>query len=204
MQDPDDTYKTISKPAKGIYKEKKSKFLAFAFPVFTEDEIKKHLNDLKKEYFDARHHCFAYILGIKKDIYRFSDDNEPANTAGKPILGQINSLGLTNILVVVVRYFGGTLLGTNGLVRAYSTAAADSLRKANIVERTLNSVFDLSFDYKVMNNVMQIIKEENIEQLHQNFDLNCNIIISVRNSRIKILEEKLNKIKSVKLSIKAS
>ena len=204
MQDPDDTYKTISKPAKGIYKEKKSKFLAFAFPVFTEDEIKKHLNDLKKEYFDARHHCFAYILGIKKDIYRFSDDNEPAGTAGKPILGQINSLGLTNILIVVVRYFGGTLLGTSGLVKAYSTAAADSLRKANIVEKTLNSVFNLSFDYKVMNNVMQIIKEENIEQLHQNFDLNCNIIISVRNSRIKILEEKLNKIKTVKLSIKAS
>jgi len=201
MQELRDTYKTISVPSSGIYKEKKSKFLAFAFPVLNEEEIKKYIAELKKEYFDARHHCYAYILGINKDVFRSSDDNEPSGTAGKPILGQINSLGLTNILIVVVRYFGGTLLGTGGLVRAYAKAAADALQKGKIVEKTVNSTFTLSFDYKVMNHVMHVLKEENAEQLYQKFDQTCNIIASIRNSRIDILEKKLNKIESLKFSI---
>jgi uncharacterized YigZ family protein len=199
MQEQSDTFNTISGPSTGIYKEKKSKFLAFAFPVSNEEEIKTHITGLKKEYFDARHRCYAYILGIGKDIYRTFDDNEPSGTAGKPILGQISSSGLTNILIVVVRYFGGTLLGTGGLVKAYSSAAADALHNAEIVEKTLNTVFDLSFDYKVMNHVMHVIKEENLEQLKQDFDLTCKIIISVRNSKIKIIEERLLKIETVKL-----
>jgi uncharacterized YigZ family protein len=199
MQEQSDTFFTISGPSSGFYKEKKSKFLAFAYPVSREEEIKKHLNDLKKEYFDARHHCFAYVLGINRDTYRFSDDNEPSGTAGKPILGQINSFKLTNILIVVVRYFGGTLLGTGGLIKAYSQAAADTLHNSIIVEKTLNTKFNISFDYEVMNNIMHIIKEENLEQLNQNFDLKCNIDISVRNSRVKIIQEKLLSIKTVKL-----
>jgi uncharacterized protein, YigZ family len=200
MLEQSDTFITLSGPSTGIYKEKKSKFLAFAYPVSTDEEIKKHLNDLKKDFFDARHHCFAYVLGINRDIYRASDDNEPSGTAGKPILGQINSFKLTNILIVVVRYFGGTLLGTGGLVKAYSNAAADALHNSILVERTLNTTFNLSFDYEVMNNIMHIIKEENLEQLNQNFDLKCNIVLSVRNSRVKIIQEKFLNIKTVKLS----
>jgi uncharacterized YigZ family protein len=201
MMEQGDTFITISEPSTGIYKEKKSKFLSFAYPVFTEDDIKKHLIDLKKEFFDARHHCFAYVLGIKRDIYRSSDDNEPSGTAGKPIMGQINSFRLTNILVVVVRYFGGTLLGTGGLVKAYGNAAADVLRNSVLVEKTINTIFNLSFDYGVMNNVMQIIKEENLEQLNQNFDLKCKIVLSVRNSKIKMIRKKFSIIKTVELNV---
>lgn len=201
MQEIKDTFNTIAKPSEGIYKVKGSKFISFAYPVSTEDEIKKHLTFIKKEYFDARHHCFAYVLGTDKKQFRTSDDKEPSGTAGKPILGQIYSFGITNILIIVVRYFGGTLLGTSGLINAYRTAAADALKNAVIIEKTIDSLFSLSFDYKAINDVMRIIKEENIEQIKNSFDLKCNMTISIRNSKIRSVEERFKKIETVKISL---
>jgi uncharacterized YigZ family protein len=201
MQEQTDTFYTISGFSKGLFKEKKSKFMAFAFPVSNEEEIKKYLAGLRKEFYDARHHCYAYILGYKKDLFRVDDDKEPSGTAGKPILGQIMSRKLTNVLVVVVRYFGGTLLGTGGLIKAYGNAAADALNKASIVEKTTNSTFRLTFGYQVLNIVMQIIKEEKAVQLNQIIDTICEIEFSVRNSRTKIIEEKLKRINTLKYNL---
>lgn len=201
MQEIDDTYKTIAVPSKGIFKNKGSKFMAFAYPVMSEVEAKQHINYLKKEYYDARHHCFAYALGIKRELFRTSDDGEPQGTAGKPIFGQIQSFGLTNIIIIVVRYFGGILLGKSGLINAYRNAANDSLQNATITKKTLNKFFKLSFDYKVMNNVMNFLKEENIEQIQHNFDLSCDIIISVKLSKIDKISKKLKDIESVKFDI---
>ncbi len=195
----DDTYQTIKIPAKGLFKDKGSKFLSFAYPVFTEEEIKLHIANLRKDYFDARHHCFAFSLGIKGEPYRVFDDGEPSGTAGKPILGQIHSFELTNILIVVVRYFGGTLLGTNGLINAYKSAAADAIQHATIVRKTENSILNLSFKYEALDFVMRIIKDENVEQLKHQFELDCTIDISVRNSKVYELQEKLKKINSVKI-----
>jgi uncharacterized YigZ family protein len=197
-----DTYKTINEPTKGLYKDKGSKFLAFAYPVFSEEEIKIHITNLKKEYFDARHHCYAYVLGLKSETYRAFDDGEPSGTAGKPILGQIHSFELTNILIVVVRYFGGILLGTGGLINAYKLAAADSIQHAKITEKTENSKLSVGFSYEAMNDVMRILKDENIEQLKSQFDLDCKIDISVRNSKVEELVSKLKKINSVKIEMK--
>jgi uncharacterized YigZ family protein len=195
-----DTYQTIDALASGVFKDKGSKFLAFAFPVFTEEEIKLHITNLKKEYFDARHHCFAFSLGLTGETYRAFDDGEPSGTAGKPILGQIHSFELTNVLVVVVRYFGGILLGTGGLIHAYKSAAADALQNATIIEKTENTTLMLSFNYEAMNDVMRILKDENIDHLNHQFDLDCKIEISIRNSKVTELEEKLKKINTVKFN----
>ena len=193
-----DKYKTISKESEGIYKEKGSKFITYAYPVSTEEEIKEHIAQLKKEYYDARHHCYAYMLGADKKNFRANDDGEPSSTAGKPILGQILSNDLTNILIVVVRYFGGTKLGASGLIHAYKTAAADAIDNAEIVEKTVNDVYDIHFDYLVMNDIMKIIKDEQPVQLGQDFNLTCKITISVRQSEVQRLIEKFEKISSVK------
>ncbi len=196
-----DIYKTISHRAEGAYKEKGSKFLAFALPVFTEDEIKEHLTKLKKDFYDARHHCYAWKLELDGNRFRTNDDGEPSGTAGKPIYGQILSHELTNILVVVVRYFGGTKLGTSGLIHAYKTATKDTFANATIVERTVNTSLVVKFDYGVMNEVMRIIKDENPEIVTQDFNLNCKMELSIRNSKAEMLVNKLRKLESVMVEV---
>ncbi len=193
-----DNYLTIKKQSEGLYKEKGSKFIAYAYPVSTEEEIKQHIADLKKEYYDARHHCYAYMLGADKKNYRANDDGEPSSTAGKPILGQILSNNITNILIVVIRYFGGTKLGVSGLIHAYKTASADAIANAEIIEKTVNDIYDIHFDYLVMNDIMKIIKEEQPLQIAQDFNLTCTITLSIRQSDVERIIEKMNKIDSVK------
>lgn len=176
----EDTYKTIRSVSKGICREKGSRFLAFAIPVSSQDEIKPILENYRKEYHDARHHCFAYMIGYDKSIWRSNDDGEPSGTAGKPIMGQINSYDLTNILIIVVRYFGGTLLGVSGLIAAYRSAAAEAIASAEIIECTVREYYRLSFPYTSMNDVMKVIKEENLVQSEQQFEIDCNIKIGIR------------------------
>lgn len=176
-------YKTIKSSSRGSYKEKGSRFLAFAFPVAEVDEVRPLLEDLRKEYHDARHHCFAYMIGPDRQNWRINDDGEPSGTAGRPILGQINSAGITNVLVVVCRYFGGTLLGVSGLINAYRTAAAEAIHNAGIVERTLNDYYEIKFPHSSMNEVMKILKEEDAGQADQEFGLQCTVIINIRSSR---------------------
>lgn len=176
----DDTYKTIAAPATGIYSEKRSKFLAYAFPVRTEEDVKAHLAELQKKHYDARHHCYAYILGPRKDAYRINDNGEPSGTAGRPIYGQLLSKDLTDTLVVVVRYFGGIKLGVSGLQNAYKIAAKESLDAAQIVEKTIEEQYDVVFEYLQMNAVMQLMKNPSVTILSQQSDLNCTIRFSVR------------------------
>jgi uncharacterized YigZ family protein len=185
------TYKTISSPSEGIYREKGSKFLAFAIPVSDVDEIKEILKNFRKKYYDARHLCYAYMLGAERTDFRVNDDGEPLGTAGRPILGQINSLNLTNILVVVVRYFGGILLGTGGLIIAYKEAAANALQNATIVEKEVTSIYILNFNYPVLNDVMHIIKKHNIAILSQQFDEKCKMKIEVPKQIEEMIVEKM-------------
>jgi len=193
-----DTYKTINQSSEGLYKEKGSKFITYAYPVCSEVEIKEHIAFLKKEYYDARHHCYAYMLGADRKEFRANDDGEPSSTAGKPILGQILSNKLTNILIVVIRYFGGTKLGVSGLIHAYKSAAADAISNAEIIDKTVNDIYDINFDYLAMNDVMKIIKDDQPEQLGQNFNLRCKITLSIRQSEVDKLIEKFSKIEGVK------
>lgn len=190
-----DTYFTIASPAEGIYKDRGSKFLAFAFPVKKEEEIKELLQKLRKEHPGANHHCYAFRLGADKLLFRANDDGEPSGTAGKPILGQIQSNDLTNILIVVVRYFGGSLLGVPGLIAAYKGAAADAIANSKIIEQQITEVYELHFPYAAMNDVMKILKEGDLEQWDQDFQLDCKLKFSVRKndadtilSRIKSIE----------------
>ncbi len=178
----DDTYRTLAAPAEGLYKEKGSKFLAFAYPVHTLDEVKARLDTLRKEYFDARHHCYAYILGPRKDAWRANDDGEPSGTGGRPIHGQLLSADLTDTLVVVVRYFGGILLGASGLANAYKTAARDAIDHAQIVERTIDVRYRLGFAYEAMNDVMRLLKDYDLKPQQQHFDLDCSLEVEVRQS----------------------
>ena len=178
----DDTYRTLSAPAEGIYKEKGSKFLAFAYPVRTLDEVKSHLEQLRKDYFDARHHCYAYILGPRKDAFRANDDGEPSGTGGRPIHGQLLSADLTDTLIVVVRYFGGILLGASGLANAYKTAARDAIDHAVIIEKTIDCRYRLSFAYEAMNDVMRILKDFNIKPENPQYDMQCSLEATVRQS----------------------
>jgi len=174
-----DTYRTIAAPATGLFKDKGSKFLAFAFPVENEMEIKQHIQQLKKEYFDARHHCYAYRLGISGKHWRANDDGEPSSTGGKPILGQLLSLELSDMLIVVVRYFGGIQLGVPGLINAYRSAAADVLAHAEIIEKTAKEILTITFSYLNMNKVMKLVKDEGLEITAQHFDNECEIKIAV-------------------------
>jgi len=194
-----DTFKTIVSSAEGSYKEKGSKFLSFAFPVKNVDEINQILARYRKQYYDARHICYAYMLGNAKNEWRANDDGEPSGTAGRPILGQINSFELTNILVIVVRYFGGILLGTSGLITAYKEASIDALEQANIVEQTIDEVFTVEFDYLLMNEVMRVIKEINPLVLDQSFDNMCAMKLSIRQSDAEKLKSKLGKIIGVNI-----
>ncbi len=178
----DDTYKTIAQPSEGIYKEKGSKFLAFAYPVHTIEDVKRHLDQLRKDYFDARHHCYAYILGPHKDAFRANDDGEPSGTGGRPIHGQLLSADLTDTLIVVVRYFGGILLGASGLANAYKTAARDAIDHATIVERTIDCRYRLSFQYENTNDVMRILKDFNIKPENPQYDMQCSLEATVRQS----------------------
>ena len=197
----DDTYKTIAAPSEGIYKEKGSKFLAFAYPVRTQEEIKAHLDRLRKEYFDARHHCYAYILGPRKDAFRANDDGEPSGTGGRPIHGQLMSADLTDTLIVVVRYFGGILLGASGLANAYKAAARDAIDHATIVEKTIDCRYRLSFKYETMNDVMRILKDFDLKPLNQRFDLDCSLEVSVRQSLSVRLYDAVRDLRTVGIEV---
>jgi uncharacterized YigZ family protein len=185
-----DTYKTISKPSEGeLFKDKNSKFYGYAFPVTNEDQIKKHIEVLKKEHYSARHWCYAYQLGTENIRYRVNDDGEPNNSAGIPIYGQIQSFDVTNILIVVIRYYGGVKLGIGGLINAYKTGTQLALNAAKIIEKTINQEFQLKFEYKNMSKVMRILRENQVEIKNQRLELNCLLEISVRKSNgSKILE----------------
>lgn len=176
-----DIYQTIDTPAdETLFKDKNSKFFGYAFPVAIESDVKNHLEALKKQHHAARHWCYAYQLGTETVTFRANDDGEPNNSAGIPIYGQIQSFNVTNILVVVVRYFGGVKLGVGGLINAYKTSAQLTLENANILKKTINKNYTIAFDYKNMNKVMRIIKEKQVNIIEQKLELNCNIIISVR------------------------
>lgn len=192
-----DTYKTISKPSEGIFKDKGSKFLGYAFPVYQEQEIKDIVAQLKKQHHSARHHCFAWRLGNNNVFFRINDDGEPSGSAGRPILGQIQSNGVTNILIVVVRYFGGTLLGVSGLINAYKQAAQASLENADIVEKIVEEIIEVQFSYTATNDIMQLIKEMQLEMTSSDLGLKCKIKIGVRLSLIDLILNKLNKIEGI-------
>jgi uncharacterized YigZ family protein len=194
-----DIYKTIKVPSKGVFSEKGSRFIAFASPVFSSEEVKPIIEAYKKEYRDARHQCYAYLIGHDKNVWRANDDGEPSGTAGKPILGQINSHGLTNILVIVIRYFGGTLLGVSGLINAYRTAAAEAINNSEIIECTIKEYYLIKFPYSCMNKVMKIIKDENISQSDQLFEMTCKINISFRLSMKEIILKRFSGIDKLTL-----
>lgn len=197
MAELQDIYRTIAEPAEAIYKERSSKFLVYAYPVESEDEVKMHLEHLRKQYFDATHHCYAYRLGSAGEQFRANDDGEPSGTAGKPILGQLLSAQVTNCLVVVVRYFGGTKLGVSGLIQAYKESTAEVLAASNIIEKTVDSLFEVQFPYIAMNGVQRVIKEVNPRIDQQNFDNLCTMILRIRKSEAPILEARLRKVEGV-------
>ena len=179
-----DTYLTIAAPSEGLYKEKMSKFLAFAEPCRTSEQAKEIVTRYKKEYFDARHVCWAYMLGAERTDFRSNDDGEPSGTAGKPILGQINSFNLTDLCVIVVRYFGGIKLGTSGLIEAYRTAAQEALNAASIEEKIIEETITVHFQYPLMGDVMRIVKEENATVLSQDFVEDCRLTLSLRKNQM--------------------
>jgi len=195
----EDTYNAITSPSSGLYKEKGSKFIALAFPVLTEADVKARLEEVRKEYHDARHHCYAYVLGFDKSAHRYNDDGEPSGTAGRPIFGQLQSKDLTNVLVVVVRYFGGTKLGVSGLITAYKTASRDALETADIISLTVNDVYELSFEYPLMNEVMRVIKDEGLKVENQDFQISCKLVFHVRKNFSNRIYERFGKIHGVKI-----
>ena len=176
----EDSYKSIAGHSEGLFKDNGSRFIAHAYPVETEEEVRSIVSALRKEYYDARHHCYAYRLGYKGDVFRASDDGEPAGSSGRPILGQIDSNGLSDVLVVVVRYFGGIKLGIPGLIRAYKTSTADAISNANIVEKIASRRFRVVFGYMSMNSVMKVMKDLNLSQSNQQFDMECSLQTVVR------------------------
>jgi uncharacterized YigZ family protein len=196
----DDTYKMLSAPGDGLYKEKGSKFIATAFTVTSEEEVKQALAEVKKKYYDARHHCYAYMIGPDKSCFRSSDDGEPSGTAGKPILNQILSKDVTNVCVIVVRYFGGIKLGVSGLINAYKTAAREALDNAVIVEKTVNEIYSLEFPYALMNDVMRVLKEEGLEQQNPRFEMDCYLEFSTRKNEAEKTVAKFKNIFGVTVS----
>lgn len=193
----EDVYKTITGVSEGLYKEKGSRFIALAYPVDNEEEIKAIIAGLKEKYYDARHHCYAWRLGADKTAFRANDDGEPSSTAGKPILGQIQSYDLTNILIVVIRYFGGIKLGVSGLIGAYREAAADALQNATIIEKTVDEHLHIRFDYLVMNDVMKIIKDEAPNVLDRHFEAECEMWLSIRQKNMPSLRARLEQVESL-------
>lgn len=194
----DDTFLTLQRDSQGVYKEKGSKFFSFAFPVKDEEEIKEKIAALKKQYYDARHHCYAYILGKDQQDYRVNDDGEPGHSAGDPILGQIRSNNLTNVLLVVVRYFGGTKLGVGGLITAYKTAAAEAIAANTIITEVVTQKIQFKFDYPDMNGVMRLIKELDLEVVEQHSDYCCFMTLAVRKAIFEEVSGKLRQIPTVK------
>ena len=185
-----DIYKTIIGNSQGIYKEKGSRFISVAIPVSDQEQIKPIIDKIRKEHHDAKHHCYAYMLGHERLIWRVNDDGEPSGTGGKPILGQINSHGLTKLIIVVSRYFGGTLLGVSGLLNAYKSAAASALANATVTEKTVNEYYELTFPFSSLKDVMKVLKEENLGQSEQLFDLECSLKF---NFRVSVKEKVLNR-----------
>lgn len=192
-----DTYLTIEAPGEGIYKEKMSRFLSFAVPVVSVDEALACVEQYRKEYYDARHVCWAYMIGADRKCFRSNDNGEPSGTAGKPILGQINSANLTDILIVVVRYFGGIKLGTGGLIVAYRTAASEAIAACNIVERLIEDCVKIHFEYPLMNEVMRIVKEEQAAVVAQSFEMDCEMTLRLRRMAMPRLRERLENLRGV-------
>lgn len=190
----DDTYRTLAAPAEGFFKDKGSKFFAYAYPIESEQEVKKLLDDLHEIHPKARHHCYAWRMGIDKNHFRANDDGEPSGSAGRPILNTLYSHEVTNVLVVVVRYFGGTLLGIPGLINAYKTATVEALAAAEFVSKHLTDRYELHFPYHQMNAVMVLIKEMELAVLEQQFDLNCRILLEVRKTQLERFAQRIEKI----------
>lgn len=195
----EDTYKTIKALAEGYYTEKRSRFLSFAMPVRTVGEVKELVDSYRKRFYDARHVCWAYMLGPERKQFRANDDGEPSSTAGKPILGQINSNELTDILVVVVRYFGGIELGTSGLIVAYRTAAAEAIAAAEVETRTVDEVITVAFEYPYLNSVMRIVKEDHPTVLSQRFEMDCEMTLRIRKGEAERLKSRLRKVETAYL-----
>ncbi|MBR5823562.1 MAG: YigZ family protein [Paludibacteraceae bacterium] len=189
-----DTYLTISSPSEALYKDKGSKFYAFAYPVQTIEQIKEILAEKRKEYYDARHVCYAYMLGYEREVFRANDDGEPSGTAGRPILGQINSSNLTDILIIVVRYFGGTLLGTSGLIQAYKTSAAEAIAAATIEERIVEKTFVSKFGYQDLNAVMRIMKDFDLAIVNQIQEMDCTLYFRIRLGDIERVKDRFDKL----------
>jgi uncharacterized YigZ family protein len=197
-----DTYKTIAEASEEIlFKEKNSKFFGYAFPISSEDEVKIHIEKLRKQHIGAGHFCYAFQLGTDTVYYRVNDDGEPSNSAGMPIYGQIQSFGITNVLLVVVRFFGGVKLGVGGLISAYRTTAHMSLEHAQIIEKTIQVHYKLTFDYKNMNKVMRIIKEKNLEIISQELNESCKIVLATRKKNAKIIFDIFNGLFEIKIDI---
>ena len=196
-----DTYKTIKEPSQGLYREKGSRFISFVFPVSGESEIKLFVDQIRHEHHDARHHCYAWILGIEGQDWRANDDGEPSGTAGRPILGQIRSAGLTNVLLVVTRYFGGKLLGVSGLTNAYKVASRSAISNAEIIDRIVYESYELRYPYDLMNDVMKILKEANLEQYEHSFGLECRINVNIRLSEKERLLSRFKRIQGLTYSL---
>ena len=196
----DFTYRTIAKESEGLYKEKGSRFIALAYPVRTEEEVKQHVAEVKKKYYDARHHCYAYILGPNKDAYRQNDDGEPSGTAGRPIHGQLLSNDLTDTLIIVIRYFGGIKLGVSGLINAYKTAAKDALDNNTIVERFVEENYEIHFPPLGMNKVMQLLKRDTVKITDQQYDTDCIIRFTVQKRDADALLEALQKVEGASIT----
>ena len=195
----EDLYKTIKQASEGYYSEKRSRFISYAVPVRTVDEVKERLDKFRKQYYDAHHVCWAYMLGSERKAFRSNDDGEPSSTAGKPILGQINSNELTDILIVVIRYFGGIELGTSRLIVAYRTAAAEAIAAAGIEERTVDEDIQITFAYPYLNGVMRIVKEMRPEILSQSFEMTCRMTLRIRKGQADELRNRLLKVESVEI-----
>ena len=195
----EDTYRTITALSEGIYTEKRSKFIAIALPVRTLEEVKQHLETYQKKNYDARHVCYAYMLGHERLNFRANDNGEPSGTAGKPILGQINSNELTDILIIVVRYFGGIKLGTSGLIVAYKAAAAEAISNATIIEKTVDDDVTVVFEYPFMNDIMRIVKEDEPEILEQSYDMDCLMKLRIRRSMMPKLRARLEKVETARI-----
>ncbi len=194
-----DTYRTIEKILEGYITEQRSKFIAYAIPVKTAEDVKLLIENYRKQHYDARHVCWAYMLGFEREIFRVNDDGEPSSTAGKPILGVINSNELTDILIIVVRYFGGVKLGTSGLITAYRAAAQDAIANAEIITKTVDEEITITFEYPFLNGIMRVIKEENPTILSQSFDMNCIMSLRIRKSEMEKLKSRLLKVETTRL-----
>jgi uncharacterized YigZ family protein len=199
--DSKDTYRTLKQISKGVYREKGSKFIAIALPVYSEFEVNEQLKSIRREYHDASHWCYAFRFGNNKLIFRFNDDGEPSGTAGKPIFGQILSNDLNNVLIIVVRYFGGTRLGVSGLINAYRTAAKEALCSAEIIEKTIDDICRIDFDYQYMNDVQKILKEIKVTQQSQNYDKRCSIVFRIRKNKTDEIVSRLKKINNATVEL---